>query len=327
MVISYNKKLGEANSTYISIVVPVYGCETCIVELYNRICHCMLKITEQYEIIMVNDDSPQNDWSIVKQLAEHDARVCGINLSRNFGQYNAITAGLQFCKGDWVIVMDCDLQDQPEEIEKLHSKALEGYDMVIGRRNNRKDNIIKKTVSASFYRLFSYLTETNYDSSISQFGIYNRKVINAILSMRERMRHFPTIANWVGFKKVSIDVVHSERLKGKSSYSYRKLFNLAIDVITTFSVKPLRLIVNIGLIISISSFFYAVSIFYNAIMGYKDIEGWSSLIVSISFFSGIIIFTLGIVGIYIGRVFEEVKSRPIYIVDEVYCQTLNKNDN
>ena len=278
----------------------------------------LTEITANYEMILINDASPNNDWEVIKSLVDKDSRVKGINLSRNFGQYNAITAGLDYSSGEWVVIMDCDLQDQPEEIINLYEKAQEGFDIVIGKRNARQDNFIKKTSSKIFYRLFSYLTDSRQDESISQFGLYNRKAIKSVLDMREKLRFFPTMVQWVGFRSTSINVTHGRREQGKSSYSYKKLLNLAIDVIIAFSDKPLRLTIKLGFTIAFFSFIYALYIIYCALAGIRVIEGWPSLIVSIWFFSGVIIFILGIIGIYISRIFDEVKNRPIYVVDEIY---------
>jgi dolichol-phosphate mannosyltransferase len=308
----------EEIKPYISIVIPVYKCGESLEELYTRLCLTLEKISSNFEIIMANDACPHNSHEIIKQLVNKDKRVKGIFLSRNFGQHYAITAGLDFSKGDWVVVMDGDLQDQPEEILKMYNKAIEGYDIVLGKRISRQDNALKRLSSKLFYKVFSYLTETKQDGSIANFGIYNRKVIKSITEMRESLRFFPTMIRWLGYKVIAIEIEHGKRELGKSSYSLRRLINLSLDVMLAFSDKPLRLTVKLGLILSVSSFMYAIYIFARAIMGIESMLGWPSLIVSIWFFSGIIIFIMGVIGIYVGKIFDEVKRRPLYIVDEFY---------
>ncbi len=301
---------------HISVVTPVYNCKECLLELYQRLKKTLEQITSDFEIIMVNDASPDNAWEVIRDIANQDNRVKGINLSRNFGQHYAITAGLDFAKGEWVVVMDCDLQDQPEEIEKLYIKAQEGYDVVLGKRHYRQDGFFKKLGSKIFYLIFSYLTDTEQDGTIANFGIYNSKVIDIVKSMRENLRFFPVMVKWTGFNIISMDIEHAARETGKSSYTFKKMLNLAFDVMIAFSDKPLRLTVKTGLIMSLTSFSYATYIVIRALFGIRAIEGWSSLIVSIWFLSGLTIFILGIIGTYIGKIFDEVKKRPIYVVQE-----------
>jgi glycosyltransferase involved in cell wall biosynthesis len=307
---------------HISIVVPVYGCSACLVRLYERLL-CIEKITGNFEIILVDDSSPDNAWKTIKEIVDIDPRVKGISFSKNFGQHYAITAGLDYSKGEWVVVMDCDLQDRPEEIVNLYKKCMEGYDVVLGRRNQRKDSFFKKLGSKCFYKVFSYLTETKQDGAVANFGIYNRKVIDTLISMRENLRFFPTMVGWTGYRVASINIEHDSRNDGKSSYSLKKLIQLALNVTLSFSDKPLRLTAKAGIFISFFSFLYALYILIRAFLGIRGIEGWPSLIVSIWFLSGLIIFILGIIGMYISRIFDEVKKRPIYIVREFYESTDN----
>ncbi|MBM7661688.1 dolichol-phosphate mannosyltransferase [Bacillus mesophilus] len=315
------------NNERISVVVPVYGCVSCLEELHRRLTDSLKQITTDFEMIFVNDASPDHSWDKIEQLVKKDDRVVGINLSRNFGQHYAITAGLDYSSGDWIVVMDCDLQDQPEEIEKLYTQAKEGFDIVLGRRANRNDTIFKKLSSKLFYKVFSYLTETEQDGTVANFGIYHTKVISALLSMRENLRFFPTMVKWVGFKSTTIDIQHSLRIEGNSSYSLKKLLKLAFNVMIAFSDKPLRLTVGAGFMISFFSFIYALYIVIRDLMGIKAIQGWPSLIVSIWFLSGLIIFVLGIIGIYLGKAFDEVKKRPIYIVKDTIKSTKDVHQN
>jgi len=300
----------------ISVVFSFRNEEENLPVLIKRTQETIEKTGYEYEIIFVNDASPDGSWEVIKEIAKKDAKVKGIAFSRNFGQYQAISAGLKLCKGEWIIVLDCDLQDQPEEIIKLYNKAQEGYDVVLGRRENRKDRFIKKLFSNFFYSIFKYLTGTDQDSAIANFGIYRHNVISAVCSMRDNVRFFPAMIKWVGFKSTAIPITHSERFTGKTSYSFRKMLNLAINVIMSFSDKPLRLTVKFGLLVCLISILFAI---YNVIqyfLGKIIVSGWTSLIISIWFLSGVIIFILGMLGLYIGKIFDKVKERPQYIIHE-----------
>lgn len=300
----------------ISVVSPVYNAANILPLLVKRIHASVQQITPDYEIILVEDHGPDNSWNVIKEISKTDPKVIGIKLSRNFGQHYAITAGLDHTRGEWVVVMDCDLQDQPEEIGKLYTKAREGYDVVLARRHERKDNFFKRMFSAMFYRTLGYLTGSKQDETVANFGLYHRKVVDAVCSMRESIRYFPTMVQWVGFKTSKVDVDHEKREEGKSSYNFNKLIKLAIDIILAFSDKPIRLLIKFGLVISLFSGVVALIYLIKWMNGEVIVLGYTSLIVSLWLLSGITIATLGIVGLYVGKTFEGVKGRPIYIVDE-----------
>ena len=300
----------------ISIVSPVYRAEKILPILVSEINLVMERIGEDYEIILVDDRSPDNSWEVMKVLSSQNPKIKSIRLSRNFGQHSAIFAGLTKTKGDWVVVMDCDMQDQPKEIAKLYKKALEGYDIVLGQRENRKDKFLKKLSSKLFYKVFNYLSGGQFNNEIGNFGIYKKKVINSILNINDYIRFFPLFINWVGFKSTSIPIEHSSREEGKSSYSISRLLKLAFNVIISFSDKPLRLFINFGLGISILSFISGMYYLYLAVTHRITQPGFSSLILSIWFLSGIIISCIGIVGVYLGKTFDQAKNRPTFIIDE-----------
>jgi dolichol-phosphate mannosyltransferase len=288
-----------------------------VVKLVDEIRIAMKDCEEEYEIILVDDGSPDESWKEIERICAKSIDVVGIKLSRNFGQHNAITAGLVQAKGEWVIVMDCDLQDRPQEIPRLYAKALEGFDLVLAERAIRQDNLIKRWSSRLFYKIFSFLTGTEQNHRVANFGIYQKKVIKSILEMKDYIRYFPTMTQWVGFNKASIEVSHGERGEGESSYSWGTLIRLAFHNIIAFSDKVLHLTVSLGVLISGVSFLIGL---YNIILYFRgDIEvlGFTSLIVSIWFLSGLIIFILGIIGVYLGKAFDQVKSRPVYIIDKV----------
>ena len=304
------------NNPHLSVIAPVYGCRDCLFSLYERLKLTLEKITQDFEIILVNDASPDNSWQAISELCGMDTRVKGINFSRNFGQHYAITAGLDAANGEWIIVMDCDLQDQPEEITKLYAKALEGYDVVFAQRIKRQDNFFKRAASKMFHSSLSYLTDTEIDASIANFGIYRNTVIASVVQMREQLRWFPTFVNWVGYRQARIPVEHSKRENGKSSYSVKKLFDLAFNVLMLNSNKPLKLVLKFGFLVSFTAILYAGITLYRYLSGQIGVLGWASLIISIWFLSGVIIFVLGIVGIYIGRIFDQIKERPLYIISQ-----------
>lgn len=301
----------------ISVVIPVYKAEENLDELIETLLSQLRLITNSYEIILVDDGSPDDSWlKIVSNSKCHPEYVKGVKLSRNFGQHYAITAGIDNCTGKWTIVMDCDLQDRPEEIPNLYNKALEGYDIVLASRTRRQDKFLKTAFSKIFYKILSYLTGTYHDPHIANFGIYSYKVVNGVKDMRESIRYFPTMVRWVGFKSASIPVVHAERSKGKTTYDFKKLLSLAIDIILAYSDKPIRLSIKFGFFISIISFLFAVVVFFFALTGKVLVSGYASLIISISFFSGLIISILGIIGLYVGKTFEDTKKRPLYFIEE-----------
>lgn len=285
-------------------------------ELVQRIKESVQKLTENYEIILVNDSSPDNSWCEIEKACDSDSRVKGLDLSRNFGQHYAITAGLHFAKGEWVVVMDCDLQDRPEEIPNLYRKAKEGWDIVYARRVERQDEFLKKMSSSVFHILFDWLSGLKTDKSIANFGVYHSIVIKEYNKMGEQARSFGTLIAYLGFKSSSIDVLHAERLDGKSSYSIHKLLKLSFDVIISNSNKPLRLAVGIGFCMAFFSFVLAL---YNLIahfVGIITVEGFTTTVFSIWFVGGMLLFVIGILGLYIGKIFDQVKARPLFVVSK-----------
>ena len=304
------------NNIKVSIVSPVYRGEKMVNELVRRNVAALNAITDDYEIILVNDASPDESWKAIEQECKKNPKVKGLNLSRNFGQHYAITAGLSYAQGEWIVVMDCDLQDRPEEIPNLYAKAKEGYDSVLAQRVQRSHGWFKKLGSKCFYKVFSYLTETKQDASVANFGIYNRKVIDAVLSMGDAMRYFPTQIQWVGFKRAYLPIQHDERAEGKSTYNLSRLFRLAFDTIISFSDKPRRLMVKMGLFVTLASFIVGIVFLVRYCLGEIEVLGFTSLIISLWLLGGIIISLIGVVGIYLGKLFEKAKERPTFIVNE-----------
>jgi glycosyltransferase involved in cell wall biosynthesis len=303
--------------TKISVVSPVYQAEEIVPHLVREIEYAIEKLVDSFEILLVEDRSRDGSWAAIKKECEKSSRVKGIRLSRNFGQHCAITAGLKHAKGEWIVVMDCDLQDRPDQIQALYSKALEGFDVVLARRWLRKDSMIKRLYSRLFYSVFSYLTGTAQDASIANFGIYRGKVIDAILSMNDDIRYFPAMVQWVGFSTATVDVEHSARLKGQTTYNLRRMLRLGINSIISFSDKPLRLVAQGGLVVAFGALFIGSIYFIGYLLGFIKVAGYTSIIISIWLTAGINVFVLGLVGIYVGKAFEKIKNRPIFIIDEV----------
>lgn len=302
---------------HISIISPVYRAENILEKLVSEIQKVMNEMDISYEIILVDDRSLDNSWEVMKKLSFECSEVKSIRLSRNFGQHPAIMAGLSKAKGEWIVVMDCDLQDRPQEIKKLYNKAIEGYDIVLARRVHRQDSFFKKLSSKIFYVIFNYLSGLNSNSEIANFGIYKAKVIQSVLNVNDYIKFFPLFVNWVGYNSTSIPVEHSERSEGESTYSIVKLLTLAFNTIMSFSDKPLKIFASLGLLMSFISFFFGCYFLIESLMGEISVSGFSSLIVSIWFLSGIIISTIGFVGLYIGKTFNQVKNRQVYIIDEI----------
>lgn len=298
----------------ISVVVPVYRAENCLDELYRRLKAALESISPDFEIVLVEDCGGDNSWQVIERLAAADPRVRGIQFSRNFGQHYGITAGMDHCDGDWVVVMDCDLQDRPEEIPRLYAKAQEGYDIVLACRGARQDPLLKRVTSRAFYKLFSYLADMEYDGDSGNFRIMSRKAVENFRRMREQLRFFGGLVQWMGFPTARIEVQHAERHEGKSTYTFAKLWKLASETIIAYSDKPLRLAIRLGFLMAFFSFCYGAYILGHALLYGSAIPGWNSLIVSLYFIGGIIISILGIIGIYLGKNFDESKKRPLYIV-------------
>lgn len=300
----------------ISVVIPVYGCKAALPELYRRLTESLSQITDKYEIILVDDNCSQNSWEEIVKICQKDEKVKGFHLSRNFGQIRAITAGLDKSKGDWIVVMDCDLQDRPEAIVELYQKAQEGYDVVFARRTERVDTAVTKFLSKTFYKVYDYFTDGAFDSSICNFSISKRKVINSYCSMREHNRAFTMFIRWLGFKETAIDLKADARFEGTSSYNLKRKLKMAFEIITSQSNKPLFFSVHAGFLIALCSFLYIVYLMLRALVIGDILSGWTTIVASIYLMGGLLLIAIGVVGIYIGNIFEEVKNRPLYVIAE-----------
>ncbi|MDP9858634.1 dolichol-phosphate mannosyltransferase [Olsenella profusa DSM 13989] len=302
----------------VSVVVPVYGCPGAISELHRRLVNTLESMEKDFEIILVNDCDPYGSWEKIREVCVADHRVIGLNLSRNFGQIKAITAGLDRACGEWIVVMDCDLQDRPEGIIDLYKKAQEGYDVVFARRLNRKDTKLVKFFSKVFYKVYDYFTDGTFDNSICNFSISRRIVIDNYCKMREHNRAYTLFIRWLGFKQAEIDIEADARFEGESSYNFHRKVRTAFELITAQSNKPLRLATSLGFTISIVSFLYLLYLLISALIAPSSAPmGWRSTIGAIFLMGGLILAAIGVVGLYIGNIFDEVKNRPLYVVRDV----------
>jgi len=306
--------MNAAAAPKISVVSPVYCCAGCLRDLCARLIATLTPLVDDFEIILVDDASPDQAWNVLRDLCAANPRIKAIALSRNFGQHYAISAGLEHARGDWVVVMDCDLQDRPEEIATLYTKAQEGHDIVFAEREVRQDGWLKRTTSRAFIALLNYLTGAGYDYRTANFGIYSRAVIAAVCRMGDQSRFFPVMVRWTGFRTTSIPVRHDARADGGSSYSLRKLMRLALDIVLSSSDKPLRLVAALGIVVSIVALVITVFSLYRYLHGDIAVAGYTSLIASMWLLAGVMLFCMGIIGLYVGRVFESVKRRPVFVV-------------
>lgn len=311
----------------ISVVVPVYGCPAAVRPLTERLVATLTKLTDDYEIILVNDACPRNSWAEIQQVCADYPCVIGLELSRNFGQIHAITAGLDYASGNWVVVMDCDLQDRPEGIIDLYNKAQEGYDVVFSRRMERKDSRLVKFLSKTFYKVYDYFTDGQFDNTINNFSISRREVIDQYCTMREQNRAYTLFLRWLGYRQTAIELEADKRLEGKSSYNFKRKTSLALQIITSQSNKPLLFAVKTGFFFAFLSFVFMTYQVIKYIVSGNVPAGWTSQIVSTYFLGGLILMAVGVIGVYIGYIFNEVKRRPLYVVRTVLNGHPLKEDN
>jgi len=302
----------------LSIISPVYGAPKLLPDLVHEINKVASQMTTDFEIILVEDNSPDNSWLIIQEIANLNPNVTGISFSRNFGQQEAIHAGMKHASGDFIVTLDCDLQDNPAEIINLMKKAEEGYDIVMAGRINRKDDFFKKFFSKAFYRVLNNLSEFKLDPSVANFVLYRRNAIDALLSMGDYFIYYPFMSNWIGFRKCVLPVQHNSRKDNiRSSYTYKKRFKLAFFTIISFSDRPLQIVLKLGIYIVFLSILVALFLAAVYILTKQKVQGWMSLFLSVWFLGGILISILGMVGIYVGNTFATVKKRPNYIIREI----------
>jgi dolichol-phosphate mannosyltransferase len=310
--------LAEPTADDIAVVIPVYMGKAVLRELCDRLVATLSKITVSFSIILVDDRSEDNAWPLICELGQQDQRIRGIQLSRNFGQHYALTAGIDHAHARWYVVMDCDLQDAPEDIPLLFAKSKEGFDIVVGVRHKEGHGLIKRTASRAFYAVFNLLAGIDLDWSAGNYRIFSRRVAEGFKEMREQMRFFPASLSLMGFEVGYVPLPHYSRQEGKSSYTFRKLARLGINAILAHSQRPLKISAALGLFISALSLLAGFAILILALFWGATVTGWASLIVAVCVLGGIQIFVTGIVGIYVGKCFEETKKRPLYFVRDTF---------
>jgi len=304
------------NSNLISIVIPIYNEQENIKELYNSLSNTLSE--QNYEIIFVNDGSTDDSYSIVQEISEKDSKVKLLSFTRNFGHEAATTAGIEYAKGNAIIVMDGDLQDPPELIPDMIKLWQSGYEVVYAEREKREgETILKKITSSLFYKFLDLVSETHIPKNTGDFRLMDRKVVEDYKKLKEKNRLFRGLVSWVGYNQTSIKFKRHKRFAGKTKYNYFKLFRLALDSVTSFSIKPLFFITMVGIFISLLSFVLGLAFVLIKLLLRFPVPGWTSLVVLILLLNGFQIFLLGIVGEYIARMFIEVKNRPLYLIKDI----------
>jgi glycosyltransferase involved in cell wall biosynthesis len=307
----------------ISIIVPAFNESEGIRTLHQRVTACASDWDEPYEVLLIDDGSRDNTLDIAAELAAGDPHLKIISLSRNFGHQPAVTAGLEHARGDVVAIIDADLQDPPEELHRFFAKCREGYDVIYGVRTRRKEGVFKRASYFVFYRVLSQLANIEIPLDSGDFCVLSRRAVDAMNALPERRRFVRGLRSWVGFRQFGLTYERHARLTGEPKYTFAKLVNLALDGIINFSSKPLRLIALLGLGLGAASIFAALFVLTQyvtdwTVWGYnpRASQGWTSTILAILFLHSVTLFSLGIIGEYMGRMFEEIKQRPVYMIDK-----------
>lgn len=301
---------------FLSVVVPVYGCAGCLEKLCSGLNHTLRGMASRYEVILVDDRSPDSSWAAITRLAGELPFVRGVRLSRNYGQHLAITAGLEVAQGDLVAVMDCDLQDPPELLPDLYAKLREGYDFVLARRVSRSHSRMRILAARAYFKVLGVLTGHPIDGSYGSYCLLTRRVVDAFLRFTERERHLLFILRWLGFAAGSIDYEHADRAAGASSYNLSKLIRHAIQGMFFETTLLLRWVVVGGLSFVVMGTLLALFFIYQALVRNPP-AGWTSLAVLLLLATGLITSCIGVTGLYIARIFEQIKGRPLYVIDAV----------
>ena len=299
----------------ISIVCPVYGCRDCLAKLVRSVQASMDAGDASWELVLVDDRAADDPWPVIVELAAQDARVRGVQLARNHGQQLAIWAGLEAARGAWVAVIDCDLQDDPAAITRLHSEALRaGVDAVVVDRGEWSDSRFRRMASGLFYRLIHLLAGIRL-RNVGNFGIYSRRMVTMLLRFEEQEVFLPLMVSLTGLGTTQLRLDRSDRLAGNSSYSFGRLLSMATAVIVRFSDRPLKLSALLGLIFSALAAVASVYLLVGSMLGAFTVPGWTSIVLSLWFLAGLIMLVLGVHGFYLSRVFAEVRRRPRLLVE------------
>jgi polyisoprenyl-phosphate glycosyltransferase len=306
----------KGNKVHISIVIPLFNEEGNIAVLYAALILALEKISSEYEIIFVDDGSKDRSFELIFNISQQNSKVLGISLSRNFGHQIALTAGMEHASGEVVVTMDGDMQHPPEVIVDLYNKYKQGYDIVNSIRTETADSSAFKNITSQyFYKIINSLSDIHIEPASADFRLMNRKTVDAFLKLKEKDRFTRGMISWMGFKQAQVEYTAPERFSGKSKYSLFKMFSFAVDGITSFSAKPLRISFYAGLIVSFVGLLYAIYAVVEYFKGNTS-PGWASTLVSILIIGGIQLISIGIIGEYLARVFNEAKNRPLYLVKQ-----------
>lgn len=302
----------------ITIIVPCYNEQDSLPALSDALKSLMGQLPQyEWEVLFVNDGSKDNTISIIKEIRKEDKRFCFIDLSRNFGKENAMLAGFDYATGDAVVIMDADLQHPPSIIPEMLEKWEEGYDDVYGRRLTRgKESWLRKKLSMTYYRILQKTTRVEILQNVGDFRLLDRKCIEELKKLRETERYTKGMYCWIGFKKCAVDFETQDRIAGESSMSFKALISLAIDGITSFTTAPLRMSAVMGFIVSLVAFIYMCFVLFKTIFVGENVQGYPTLVILILFIGGVQLISLGIIGEYLGKIFNETKNRPVYVVGE-----------
>ncbi len=298
-----------------SVVVPSYGCEACLGALHEQLAAVFAKMAASFELVLVDDHSPQADWSVIASLAGRDPRVRGVKLCRNFGQHAAIAAGLEHARGEWIVVMDCDLQDPPAEIPRLYEKAMEGFPCVFARRIGRTDDVAKLVLGGAFHRLHGALAGFRPDAAVGNFSVVSRRVVHELRRLPERDKNYALLVGWLGFPTAYVDVAHGPRHAGESTYTLGRQLRHAVVTVLSQSTRPLYASAALGLAMAVGAAATAGWLVVKKLTSDYVVEGWTSVIVSLFFLFGVLFLNLGVIGLYLGGVFRELKGRPAFVVE------------
>jgi glycosyltransferase involved in cell wall biosynthesis len=301
----------------ISIVVPVFNEEKVIKVFHDRVVKVIEKLPEKFEIIYVNDGSTDNTLKIIQCLRSRHKNLAIVDLSRNFGKEIALTAGIDYSSGDSVVVIDADLQDPPELIPELIENSRRGYDVVYAKRSSRAgEKAIKKVTAHAFYRVMNKLSRIKVPEDTGDFRIMSRRAVNSLKELREQHRFMKGLFSWIGYDQKEVVYKRDARYAGQTKWNYWKLWNFALEGITSFSTAPLIAASYLGLITSLTAFAYAVYVVYKTLVYGDPVKGYPSLMVVILFLGGIQLLAIGVIGEYIGRIFNETKKRPLYLIKD-----------
>jgi polyisoprenyl-phosphate glycosyltransferase len=308
-----------------SIIIPVYNEKEVIHQTYQRLKTVMNSTGASYELLFVNDGSRDQTEECLIDIRGMDEKVKLLNFSRNFGHQIAISAGMDYALGEAVVIIDADLQDPPELILDMIEKWMEGFDVVYAKRTTRKgESFFKKKTAAMFYRTLRGMTEIDIPIDTGDFRLMDRRVVEQMKNIREKNRFVRGLASWVGFRQTAIEYEREERFAGETKYPLKKMLKLSLDGITSFSYKPLKLASYAGFLLSIVGFIYMFTVLYLKVFTKQTVSGWSSLIIIQLVFSGFMLMILGVIGEYIGRIYDETKDRPLYIIRDSYGLQLSK---